>query len=290
MDSSLPSSKESIIPNVCIGCRENTAVHMNLGEMREIGNYPKYSRCTFSEKNLCIDCGTKTFQKTSKCLSNCHKPRSYECDEICRSMHIIKNISTEVSNDHEGNALKCPNCNAVCKNQKTLHQHIQEKCVKREIAFCGICGKDDKELNLISDRERHGSRLTLLLKLRLSEHMLLCSPPSECIHCKQEIGQKLVPTKRNSKTEHERYVCTELGKCKDCENRKFENFRYPGKNGLYDHKMNQCPRNCNKCKLQFEGQSDLDAHINKEFCSKKIQKNRKLKGVWGKGPPSSCKI
>ena len=141
-----------IIPNVCSICFDKPAVHMDLGEMREIGNSRKYSRCAYSEKNLCIDCGTKTFQKMSNCPLNCHKPHNDECEEICRSMHIIKNISTEVSNDHEGNALKCPDCNAVCKNQKTLHQHIQEKCVKREIAFCGICGKDDKELNLISDR------------------------------------------------------------------------------------------------------------------------------------------
>ena len=287
--------------NICSICLVSSSVNMSLGEMREI-NSSTFSVCRYTENNMCIPCGTQNFTRPNTCgtqnfmrsytcLSCCHRPLTDdEVTRICRSMHKLENISDEIIADHEGNALKCPHCNAPCINQRTLQQHIQEKCreVDVEQTCCGFCGTNYKMFDArifgysTIEETLHNMSLfnsgiskSMTIRYILYHHMRVCGQPTVCEHCNQDIEQLInLPRDTNVKIQHERFVCPALGKCKDCENRGHSSCSYSGKNGLSVHKLNECPRKCKICKIELQGQADLDFHKNNKLCLEKITVQR----------------
>ena len=280
--------------NNCSICLVSSAVNMSLGEMREI-NSSTFSVCRYTENNMCIPCGTQNFMSHNTCLSCCHRPHTDEFTWICRSMHKLENISDEIIADYEGNALKCPHCNAKCINQRTLQQHIQEKCRKEDVekTFCGFCGINYKEFDArifgysTIEETLHNMSLfnsgiskSMTIRYILNRHMRLCGQPTVCEHCNQDIEQLTnLPRDTNVKIYHEKFVCPQLGKCKDCENRGHSSCSYSGKKGLTYHKLNECPRKCKICKIELQGQANLDFHKNNKLCLEKITVQRPTKWV-----------
>jgi hypothetical protein len=187
-------------------------------------------------------------------LKCCYLPRRLPAD-----IESIEKIPSSITRDVDGNPLKCPYCNVICKNLKRLEKHRRSKCqetcqiyMEKKSKKCLDCGEPF-----------------------VMNHKNLCSAVMPCPDCGETPQMISSQDYRNNSRQsyHKMYYCPTI--CKIC-----NSDVTGGKYGLKNHLDKACPRKCRKCDAQFSGIEDLTFHQKHDLCPGSKEEVRPQKSVW----------